>query len=69
MNKNIKFIKTIKKGGKFIFWWKFIQAEVWSSRNEDGTYKAEGIYIPFELEISKKVFGKLVDISHTYLNK
>lgn len=66
---NKKFIKAIKKGGKALFWWKIMNSEVCSSRNEDGTLKAEGIYIPFELETTKKVFSKLVEIHHTYHNK
>lgn len=68
MNEN-KFVKTIKKGGRALIWWKIMNSEVCSSRNEDGTYNAEGIYIPFELNVTKRLFSKLVGIHHEYHNK
>lgn len=63
MNEN-KFVKTIKKGGKTLFWWKLMNSEICSSRNEDGTYIAEGLYIPFNLRVTREMIGKLVAIIH-----
>lgn len=64
MNEN-KFVKTIKKGGKTLFWWKLMNSEICSSRNEDGTYSAEGLYIPFNLRFTREMIGKLVGIIHS----
>lgn len=61
MNEN-KFVKTIKKGGKTLFWWKLMNSEIWSSRKEDGTYIANGLYIPFNLRFTRETIGKLVGL-------
>ena len=56
----------LKKGGKSLFWWKLLNSQICSFKNEDGTYTAEGIYFPFELEFTKRMTGKLVGIHNTY---
>ncbi len=69
MNKSNKFKKAIKEGCKVILIWKFMKTEVCSSRNEDGTLTAEGLYIPLSLNVTKKLFSKLVNTSHSYRSK
>ena len=72
MNKNNKFIKTLKKGGAVYLVYKFMTSEIHWVKRADGTYGEFNLVTKLDGPISKRIMNKvakLYDYGKEYCKK